>query len=187
MYLHVATTRSTHTDRRDRAEQLSGRPAGEQGELVMAEIRLSAHVDAPIDRVFELATDFKRYPEWNVAFVEVADVLGPPDKVGTRITATMTLLDRKMQGWAEIEVFNRPRFVKLEGVSTDGGKICMEYLFKRIGLTTDIEFYSNYELPPGPFAGILDWVYVNRAAERDLRHSMENLKALVEAETPVLA
>ena len=152
----------------------------------MASIRLSAHVDAPIDRVFQMATDFKRYPEWNVAFVEVAEVLGPPDKVGTRITATMTLLHRKMQGWAEIADFNRPRFLKLEGVSTDGGKICMEYLFKRVGRTTDIEFYSNYELPAGPFDGILDWVFVERAAERDLRHSMENLKALVEAANPAL-
>ena len=152
----------------------------------MAEIRLSAHVDAPIDRVFELATDFARLPEWNVNFVDVAEVVGPSDQVGTRISATMRLLGRKMEGWAEIADFNRPRFLKLEGVSTDGGRICIEYLFKRVGLTTDIEFYSNYELPPGPFAGILDWVYVNRAAERDLRHSMENLKALVEAETPVL-
>ena len=152
----------------------------------MAQIRISAHVDAPIDRVFELAADVRRFPEWNVNFVEVVEVLGPPDKVGTRITATMKLLDRKMDGWADIADFDRPRFLKLEGVSSDGGKICIEYLFKRVGLTTDIEFYSNYELPAGPFGGTLDRVFVERAAERDLRHSMENLKALVEPAVSVL-
>ena len=75
----------------------------------MTQVRISAHLDAPIDRVFELATDFKRYPEWNVNYVEVLQVLGPTSHLGTRIEATMKLLDRKLEGWSEIVEIDQPR------------------------------------------------------------------------------
>ena len=51
----------------------------------MTTVKLTMHFDAPIERVFELGTDFKRYPEWNTAYSEIKEVIGPPDKLGTRI------------------------------------------------------------------------------------------------------
>ena len=153
----------------------------------MTHVRTSAHLDAPIDRVFELATDFRRYPEWNVNYVEVTEVVGPAHKVGTRIVATMKLLDRKLEGWAEIVEIDQPTFLKLSGTSKEGGKLTVEYRFTPVGLTTDVVAEIEYELPAGPFGKVLDRLFIERTVERDLRHSMENFKALVEAAVPVLA
>jgi len=152
----------------------------------MTQVRISAHLRAPIDRVFELATDFQRYPEWNVNYIEVAKVLGPTHQLGTRIETTTKLLDRRMTGWSEITEIDQPRQIRLRGVSREGGSLSVEYRFTPIGLTTDAEVEIEYELPAGPFGKVADRLFIERAVERDLHHSMENFKALVEAPQPVL-
>lgn len=152
----------------------------------MTQVRISAHLDAPIDRVFELATDFKRYPEWNVNYVEVPEVLGPTRQLGTRIETTTKLLDRRLEGWSEITEIDVPRHIKLSGSGKEGGKLSVEYRFTPVGMTTDAEVEIEYELPAGPFGKVLDRLFIERAVERDLRHSMENFKAFVEVPEPVL-
>ena len=54
--------------------------------------------------------------------------------------------------------------------------------FMDVDYVIDIE----YELPPGIIGQIADRLFVERAVERDLRHSIENFTALVEAEVPQL-
>ena len=44
----------------------------------------------------------------------------------------------------------------------------------------------DYELPAGLLGQIADKLFVERTIERDLRHSIESFKALVEVKTPVL-
>jgi len=186
--LREAKTRGPHPGRRDRAEPLASPTRWAEGEgCTMTHVRTSAHLDAPIDRVFELATDYKRYPEWNVNYVEVPEVLGPAHKAGTRIRSTMKLLDRKLEGWAEITEIDQPKFIKLTGTSNEGGKLIAEYRFTPAGTTTDVTAEVEYELPAGPFGKIFDRLFIERTVERDLHHSMENFKALVEASVPVLA
>ena len=68
----------------------------------MTHLQIKAQYDAPIERVFGLMTDFARYPEWNVTYTEIKEVVGPPDKVGTRIHSVMRFLGRTMEGWGEI-------------------------------------------------------------------------------------
>jgi uncharacterized membrane protein len=185
--LREAATRGPETGRRDRAEPLASPTRWiEREDRTMTQVRTSVHLDASIDRVFELATDFRRYPEWNVNYVEVAKVIGPAHKVGTRIEATMKLLDRRLEGWAEITEIDQPRFIKLAGTSKEGGKLSAEYRFTPVGMTTDVVAEIEYELPAGPFGQILDRLFIERTVERDLRHSMENFKALVEVAPPVL-
>ena len=151
----------------------------------MTQIRTTAHLEAPIERVFEVATDFKRLPEWNVNYLEVPEVIGPTNHVGTRIHTVMKLLNRKMDGWAEIAEIAPPRLIKLTGRGTEGGTITAVYRFTPAGQATDVEAEIDYELPAGPFGQVLDRLFVERAVERDLRHSMENFKALVEVRQPV--
>jgi len=54
----------------------------------MAHLRMTAHYDAPIEHVFELAVDYKRYPEWNASCEEVMEVVGPPDRSARRCTGS---------------------------------------------------------------------------------------------------
>jgi uncharacterized membrane protein len=153
----------------------------------MTQVRISAYLEAPIDRVFELATDFKRYPEWNVSYAEVPQVLGPSNQLGTRIETTTKLLDRRIEGWSEIIEIDQPRHLKLRGSAREGGRLDVDYRFTPAGMTTDAEVEIEYELPAGPFGRIVDRLFIERTVERDLRHSMENFKALAEMPVPVLA
>ncbi len=152
----------------------------------MTHLSMTAHYDAPIERVFELGIAFERYPEWNVTYTEVKEVVGPPDKVGTRIHSVMHFLGRTMEGWGEIVEIERPRLLKIEGSSTDGGKLTFLYRLTPVSAGTDFAIEADYELPAGVFGQIADKLFVEKAVERDLRHSIENFKALVEATVPVL-
>ena len=153
----------------------------------MTLLRFTGHYDAPIEKVFELGTDFKRYPEWNISYVEVKEVTGPPDVVGTRIHAVMKVLGRTMEGWSEVIEVEKPRYIKVTGTSFEGGKITVVNRLVPAGEGTDFETEVEYELPAGIFGQIFDKVFVEKTVERDLRHSLETFKALLEAKIPVPA
>jgi uncharacterized membrane protein len=153
----------------------------------MTTVRMKGHFDAPIERVFELGSDFKRYPEWNAAYSDIKEVIGPPDKVGTRILGVTKVLGRHMEGWGDIVEVDPPRLLKVSGKGLEGGTVTTTYRYTPAGTGTDYEFEGEYELPAGFLGQIADKLFVEKAVERDLRHSIENFKALVEAKTPVLA
>lgn len=150
----------------------------------MTTVRLTGHYDASIERVWELGADFMRYPEWNVSYPEVKEVTGPVE-VGTRILSVMTLLGRRMEGSAEIVEVDKPRLLKTIGTSNEGGKLTVIYRLTPAGEGTDYVIESEYELPAGFLGRIVDKLFLEKAVERDLRHSIENFKALVEAKQPV--
>lgn len=152
----------------------------------MTTVRMKMHFDAPIERVFELGTDFNRYPEWNASYAEVKQVTGPTDKVGTRVLGVMKVLGRRMEGWGEITEVDRPRYLKIAGTGLEGGTVTTIYRATPADTGTDWECEIEYELPAGFLGHIADKLFVEKSVERDLRHSMENFKALVEAKQPVL-
>lgn len=152
----------------------------------MTNVRITAHFDAPVQRVFDLATDYSRYPEWNVSYEDIKQVTGPVDKVGTKIHSVMKILGRKMEGWGELVEIDRPRFIKISGTGLEGGRLTYSQRLTPAASGTDLEFECEYELPAGILGHIADRLFVEKAVERDLHHSMENFKALVEAKMPVL-
>jgi uncharacterized membrane protein len=153
----------------------------------MTTLRITGHYDVPIEKVWELGVDFTRYPEWNTAWLEVKEITGPPDVVGTRIHSVLRLLGRTMEGWAEVIEVDKPRYLKFTGTSLDGGKLTVAYRLTPAGVGTEFETDVEYELPAGIFGHIVDKLFVEKTVERDLRHSMETFKALLEAKIPVLA
>jgi uncharacterized protein YndB with AHSA1/START domain len=152
----------------------------------MTHVRMTDHLDAPIERVFELVTDFKRYPEWNVSYAEILDVTGPP-VLGTKVRSVMKILGRRMEGTGEIVEIDPPRLIKLTGTGIEGGVLTILQRLTPVGTGTDIEAEIDYELPAGIIGQIANKLLVEGTVARDLRHSQENFKALVEAPQPVLA
>ena len=152
----------------------------------MTHLRITAQYEAPIERVFELVTDFAHYPEWNVTYTEIKEIVGPPTQVGTKVYSVMRLLGRTMEGWGEIVEVDPPKLLKTTGTSTQGGKL--EYVLRLTPLAkgTEVLLEVDYELPASIFGKIADKLFIERAVERDLRHSLENFKAFIEAKEPVL-
>jgi uncharacterized membrane protein len=148
----------------------------------MAHVSLSEHVEAPIERVFALLIDFKRYPEWDVTTAEVLEISGPGDKVGTKIHMVGLLLGRKMENRGEIVEADPPRLLKMAVQEPSRGTIT--YRLTPAGTSTDVTVEMEYELP-GILGEIANKLFAERFIERAMRHSGENVKALVEAEAHV--
>ena len=151
----------------------------------MTHIQLTEHFKAPIDRVFELGIDFKRYPEWNAFFSEIKEVKGLPDKVGTKVFGTMKFLGRPIDGVTEIVEIDKPRLIKFVGTSPQGGSIKSFYKLTPVGTGTDLTIEFEYELP-SQFYTIFEKPFVEKTVERELRHTLENFKAFLEVKLPVL-
>jgi uncharacterized membrane protein len=98
----------------------------------------------------------------------------------------MRFLGRTMEGWGEIVEIDPPKLLRTSGTSTQGGKLEYVLRLSPIPSGTEVVAETEYELPAGIFGKVADKLFIERAVERDLRHSIENFKALVELPQPVL-
>jgi len=153
----------------------------------MGHIRQSSHIDAPPEAVFALAIDATRTTEWNTAVIEVKDVSGPLDRVGASYTEVLKLGGRRLESRWEVSRVERPTLLELTGTAPGGGRSTVVNRFEPAGTGTDFRLELDYELPGGFVGGIADKLFVERAIERDARHSQENVKAICEAEDHPLA
>src|SRR2546423_15588273 len=67
-------------------------------EVSMGHVRLSEHINAPINQVWDLNADCERVPEWNVTTVEIKDCQGRLDRVGGKTTTVGRGMGRKIEG-----------------------------------------------------------------------------------------
>jgi hypothetical protein len=118
--------------------------------------------------------------------VEIKEVTGPLDRAGTRIREVSRFLGRTMESWDEIAEVERPRMVKMTGL-TEGAKSSMTLRLTPAGQGTDVVIDFDMETPAGFFGQIADRLLIDRAMDRQGRHALENFKALVEAEALVPA
>src|SRR5215218_8343608 len=62
----------------------------------MGHIHESVHIDAPVEAAWRLGRDASRMPEWNTTTVEVKDVTGPLEQVGSRVTLVSKVAGRRL-------------------------------------------------------------------------------------------
>jgi uncharacterized membrane protein len=153
----------------------------------MGHIRESIHIDAPIDQVWELSANCERFPEWQTGIVEVKDCTGPIDHVGAKYTAVYKSMGRKLEGTFEVTRAEKPRMIEEKATVPGGGHGNSIVTLDPAGGGTDVTLTFDYELPGGFIGDLANKLFMERALERDLRHSNENFKALCEAEAKVPA
>jgi uncharacterized membrane protein len=153
----------------------------------MTHLRMTAHFDVPIEKVFEPRDRLQALPGVERLLRRGRSGPGPYDQVGTKFHATMKLLGRRIEGWSEIVEVAKPKLLKITGKGIQGGSLTALYRFTPVGIAgTDVEMEFDYELPAGFLGQIADKLFIEKTVERDLRHSIENFKALVGLKTPVL-
>ena len=149
----------------------------------MGHLRVSEHIDAPIDHVWEINASCERLPEWNVNIIEVKDCPGRLDRVGARATLVARVFGRRIEGSQETTMADKPRAFTLKLVGAGGAKATVDGPCSEARGGTDATVELEYELPMGMFAGVAEKL-LGGSIERDLRHSMENFKALCESTIP---
>jgi uncharacterized membrane protein len=153
----------------------------------MGHVLQSGHIDAPPDKAFALAIDAARIPEWNSSVVEVKEISGSLDQVGSSYLSVLKLGGRPLKGRWEVSRVERPRLLEFTGTAPGGGTATTKNRFESAGGGTDLAIEIEYQLPGGFIGGMADRLFVERAIERDVKHSVENFKAICEAEVQVPA
>ena len=149
----------------------------------MGHVRVSEHINAPIDQVWDLNANCERVPEWNVNVIEVKDCPGRLDRVGAKATTVTRVMGRKIEGSAETTKADKPHAFAQKLVGAGGAKATVSVTYAEAGGGTDTTIELDYDLPMGMFAGIAEKL-LGGSIERDVRHSMENFKAMCEATVP---
>jgi uncharacterized membrane protein len=154
----------------------------------MGHIREVLSIQAPVERVWEFLADYARAPEWQSNVIEVKDFEGTPGEVGFSYTAIYKAMGRRMESRSTITGAERPGFLEEKGSMPGGGEVTMTNVLEPApDGGTAVTFTFDYELGAGFFGQIADRLVFERAIERDVRHSSENLKALIEAEVAAQA
>jgi len=149
----------------------------------MGHVRMTEHIDAPIDHVWEINSSCERLPEWNASIIDVKECQGRLDRVGARATTVFRVFGRKIEGSQETTKADKPRAFTLKLVGAGGAKATVNGTYAEARGGTDATVELEYDLPMGMFAGVAEKL-LGGSIERDLRHSMENFKALCESTIP---
>jgi uncharacterized membrane protein len=145
----------------------------------MGKVRIQAHVEAPIEAVFDYSADISHAPEWNVMTIDMAGD-APLSKVGDRFTGTMKFLGRTYTGEGEVTAFERPRVIAFVSTSPDGGHQNWTTRYTPAGTGTDLETEVDYEVPMGLVGAIGNRLFVEKMVQRALQQSRDNFVAIVE-------
>jgi uncharacterized membrane protein len=153
----------------------------------MGHVRQSGHIDASPDAAFALAIDASRIPEWNSSVSEVRDVSGMLDHAGASYVAILKLGGRPLESRWEVSKVEKGKLIEFTASAPGGGRATAVTRVEATGGGTDFAIEVDYELPGGFVGGMADKLFVERAIERDVRHSLENFKAICETEAKVPA
>ncbi len=154
----------------------------------MATISISRHFDAPIERVWSLAMDLPRWPQWFPSILEVRDINGPTDRVGTTALLVAKGPDRVHQMRLELTRVEPPS-VHGHAAAEVGGGMAYESLIRLTpsGNGTDMEWQRDTSPAPGLLGGLVDRLLVGRMSERQMREACEGFQAMLDQQTPAEA
>jgi uncharacterized membrane protein len=153
----------------------------------MGLVKETIHINAPIDRAWDLNADCRRIPEWNTSVLEVKDCPDRTDRVGARYTTVARIMGRKVDGTFETTTADRPRLFEQKAKLPGGGDATLTVTFVEASGGTDLTVTLDYVmLSGGLFSGIAEKL-LSGSIERDIHHSNANFKALCEASVPAHA
>jgi uncharacterized membrane protein len=141
----------------------------------MTHIREEILVEVPVEHVWAYFCDVSRWPEW-VTRVEVSDVSGPFDQVGTTVVQTGQLMGYKMKSTETVDEVEPLRLIRSHTDDPPGENF---YRFAPEGDATRVIFESDYEMP-GHLPGFIKNLVSKSWVERQTRHMLGDFKAIAE-------
>ena len=104
----------------------------------MGRISASVDVDAPLELCWELNADATRLTEWNPSVVEVRDVTGRLDQLGTTYTGVLRAMGRNWDGRNEVVRVEPMQLIETLGTGVGGATARVRVTFERQGSGTRI-------------------------------------------------
>lgn len=148
----------------------------------MSQVRREIEIDASAETVFGLLTDLSRLPDWSTITLEAHDPTPSPLKKGDTFRQTLRILGRRMETEWLVTELDAPHHVAYQATGPAGAQLEMRQTVKATGAGSTVAFDVEYQLPGG-FIGDLAEFIAGRRNEREVEHSMQNLKDLAELPT----
>ena len=148
----------------------------------MSQVRREIDIDASAETVFSLLTDLSRLSDWSTITLETHDP--PPGRLkkGDAFNQTLRILGRRMETEWLVTELDAPHRVAYQATGPAGARLEMRQTVKGAGPGSTVAFEVEYQLPGG-FLGDLAEFIAGRRNEREVEHSMQNLKDLAELHT----
>jgi uncharacterized membrane protein len=133
-------------------------------------------INAPVEKVYGLFQQTERLPDWMPLLMEVHDIQG--DGVGKKFKWTYKFIGIKFEGMSEIaeQVENKKVVVK----SKAGIESIWTWKFNPEGKGTKVDVLVEYTIPI-PVLGKFAESFVVKQGTRDVKHTLETLKHVLEA------
>ena len=144
----------------------------------MNHVKEEIRIEAPVEHVWAFFCDTSRWHDW-APRLETSNWSGPLDQVGTTYVSTVKMMGFEMkQTNTVVEV--EP--LKLIHQHTDQGPEDDYYRFEPEGDATRVIVEGDYETP-----GYIPGFMTKSFFERQMRHMLQDAKALAEATVPAPA
>jgi uncharacterized protein YndB with AHSA1/START domain len=141
----------------------------------MAKIDKSIEVNASGTDVFDVLTDLDRLPAWSTITVETHGTPRQPIEQGDTFEQTLRILGRTIQAQWRVVELDRPRRVAYETEAPGGGK-CTARTAPAVLRWNSTTSYQAVSSANGSMRRSR-----NARNERELEHSLHNLKELLES------
>ncbi len=153
----------------------------EREDCEVARIAARRVIRAPVERVFGLATQAERLPEWNPFFSTVTRVTGPPEGPPVAFDALMNVAGRQIAMHHVVTSARPPVAITINGMALEGGRLTWVRRFNPAGAgETVLESEIDYELPKHFVEASGGDPFPEQAIGRDLVRVVDNLAALAE-------
>lgn len=143
----------------------------------MGRYRLTRHIEAPPERVYDALVEPATMKDW-MDLQEVADLTGRLDVPGTRYTQVVR---GPWRFRTEIVQAERPTLHEQAGRGPWGASFRMIATLSPSDGGTELELETNYGLPLGPIGRLIDRLWLERQRRTIANRELDRLVALVEA------
>ena len=147
----------------------------------MATVHVKTKINAPIERVWETVMDPKRLKDWVTIHRSVKDVSAQPLRQGSTMDQVLHMRGVSFRVHWTLADVKEPNSAKWEGQGPAHSRARITYQLSSNGDdTTEFEYSNDFSPPGGKLGHMASRVIVGAASEREARHSLERLKALLE-------
>lgn len=146
----------------------------------MTSIERSIDIDAPPEAVFTELENWSGLTRWSTI---TSSHTGPDrcTQVGEEFDQQLRIAGVTMDTHWRVTEHEAPTAIAYEATGPGDSSMRMRQHITATGTGSRLHVRVDYHLPAGALGEALDRVYVERRNEREVEHSLQNLKELVEA------
>jgi coenzyme Q-binding protein COQ10 len=144
----------------------------------MTEIKKSILINAPINKVFDFASNYLKWQEFFVGISDIRPITDITDDNGARFLYKVQLMGMKVSVGTEFQQFKRNK--GWIGQSFKGLDAQTQWIFKESDGETEFTYIQRYKLPFYMGGNLIDKKFITPQWNKIIEESLNNLKRLTE-------